>query len=163
MQPRSIQHWPSVRCRDDTVWFLSQWLHSSALFCDFNSLHPLFASPPQPWWWLVIWKVTRLKNLTSRLSTATRTIFRHCPTLTVLTVKIRGKNKYSKTQQQKFHLWASFYKLQKKTYYPTPYFYPLFFFSQNFLKMKKNNIAAKNQKIISLFEEETWITTWLLT
>jgi len=75
----------------------------------------------------------------------------------------KGKNKYSKTQQQKFHLWASFYKLQKKTYYPTPYFYPLFFFSQNFLKMKKNNIAAKNQKIISLFEEETWITTWLLT
>jgi len=90
--PRSIQHWPSVRC--DTVWFLSQWLHSSALFCDFNSLHPLICLTPQPWWWLVIWKVTRLKNLTtSRLTAKQQTILlrKWCPTLTVLTVKKRGK------------------------------------------------------------------------
>lgn len=146
MQPRSTQHWPSVRCRDDTVWFLSQWLHSSALFCDFNSLHPLFASPPQPWWWLVIWKVTRLKNLTSRLSTATRTIFRHCPTLTALTVKIRGKNKYSKTQQQKFHLWASFYKLQKKHTTPHPLLLSSLFFLSKFLEDEKKIILQPKTK-----------------
>lgn len=71
----------------------------------------------------------------------------------------KGKNRYSKTQQQKFHLWASFYKLQKK-HYPTLLL--LSFFSLKTLEEKKI-IAAKNQKIISLFEEETWITTWLLT
>jgi len=64
----------------------------------------------------------------------------------------KGKNRYSKTQQQKFHLWASFYKLQKK-HYPTLLL--LSFFSLKTLEEKKI-IAAKNQKIISLFEEETW-------
>lgn len=72
----------------------------------------------------------------------------------------KGKNRYSKTQQQKFHLWASFYKLQKK-HYPTLLL--LSFFSLKTLEEEKKIIAAKNQKIISLFEEETWITTWLLT
>jgi len=77
----------------------------------------------------------------------------------------KGKNKYSKTQQQKFHLWASFYKLQTKNIQPLPVTSILSLFSS--LKIlfddEKDIIAAKNQKIISLFEEETWITTWLLT
>lgn len=100
--------------------------------------------------------MTRL-NLTSRL-TATRNS--NNPTLTVLTVKIKGKNRYSKTQQQKFHLWASFYKLQKKT---LPHPITSILFSLKTLEEEKKIIAAKNQKIISLFEEETWITTCLLT
>jgi len=77
----------------------------------------------------------------------------------------KGKNRYSKTQQQKFHLWASFYKLQTKNIQPLPVTSILSLFSS--LKIlfddEKDIIAAKNQKIISLFEEETWITTWLLT
>jgi len=46
----------------------------------------------------------------------------------------KGKNRYSKTQQQEFHLWASFYKLQKNTT-PPYYFYP--FFLSKLLKKKK--------------------------
>jgi len=158
--PRSIQHWPSVRC--DTVWFLSQWLHSSALFCDFNSLHPLICLTPQPWWWLVIWKVTRLKNLTtSRLTAKQQTILlrKWCPTLTVLTVKKRGKTNTARRSSKN-----SIYKPLSINYKKSPpllLFYLIFL--SKFLEDEKNIIAAKNQKIISLFEEETWITTWLLT
>jgi len=47
----------------------------------------------------------------------------------------KGKNRYSKTQQQKFHLWASFYKLKQKNTTPPYYFYP--FFLSKLLKKKK--------------------------
>jgi len=153
--PRSIQHWPSVRCAIHTVWFLSQWLHSSALFCDFNSLHPLNCLTPQPWWWLVIWKVTRL-NLTSRLTTIRNSNAN--PTLTVLTVKKRGKTDTAR-RSSKNSIYEPLSINYKKNY---PTLLLLSFFSLKTLEEKKI-IAAKNQKIISLFEEETWITTWLLT
>jgi hypothetical protein len=66
--------------------------------------------------------------------------------LTALTVKIRGKNKYSKTQQQKFHLWASFYKLQKKHTTPHPLLLSSLFFLSKFLEDEKKIILQPKTK-----------------
>jgi len=58
----------------------------------------------------------------------------------------KGKNKYSKTQQQKFHLWASFYNLQKKHTTPTLTSILSFFSLKIFWRWKKIILQPKTKK-----------------